>query len=256
MLEVHQVEYWYSTENLAAGNEYPKSIDKAVRSADLMLVVVSKNAIESAWVFAEIRGFRIARSEGVIVPLLIEDMTREELSVLEIADIQNISFADCLLHGFESLFKLLDRPFLQPQLKPRGKDRRVSPTRERMRFGFWKAYHAATGRGQFEPITMDREARQETVGTHYVSMGSVTNALYPAAQSYLFFRRTTNEKCESDHALEEIVEEIWLHHSRRPRHAAVLIELIAEMMYERFRVDPIDRRNVPRASATKAATAG
>lgn len=236
MLEFHGIDYWYSARNLTGGDHFPARIDSAVESADAMLLVVSENALRSEWVVHEIKTFKDVRPAGRIVPLIISEIDPRHLAALGIADLHYIRFSDCFLTGFEALFQLFDQDFLKPRLTVRNKDRRISSVRQRLRYGFWKNYHEATGSGKFEEF--DRRFSQ---------VQKLIEALKPSAASYTFVSREGKRPCDSPDAVEATVREVCSSLGSGMK-AITVVESIAESLWERFEVIPRDRRKLGSAA--------
>jgi hypothetical protein len=232
LLEFHDIEYWFSTANLKGGDRFAESINQAIANVDVMLVIVSANSINSPWVPKEIGTFQKLRPGSPIVPLLIDDVSPDDLSGLGLAGIQYVDFAECLLHGFECLFKFFNKSFLPPPHIRGHSERRKTATRQRLRYGFWLAYHDVSGLGKFEPIELAYSKRQ-----------NIRIACTRAASGYTFRSRAGGAATEAEEVVNQAIEEVCNTYGNTSPKAIYVIEGIAESIWERFEVTPIDRRS-------------
>lgn len=73
-LDSHGLHVFYD-QRIAPGESWPESLSKAIESADYVLIVLSPNSVESAWVAQE-TNIGLAREvdgKAQVIPLLIED---------------------------------------------------------------------------------------------------------------------------------------------------------------------------------------
>ena len=66
---------WYAPERLKAGEKFPASITEAVQSREKLLVVLSKNSLDSEWVEREVMLARQKESKGkreMLVPICLD----------------------------------------------------------------------------------------------------------------------------------------------------------------------------------------
>ena len=246
LLEFHGIEFWYSTSNLKGGDDFPARINTALAEVDLMLAVVSSNSLESQWVFHEIKTFQRLRPSGRLIPLIIDNVDLTKLSGLGLSDIQYVDFTECLLLGFESVFNVFNQVFLKPrQVQPRAKtDRRKTSTRERLRYSFWTAYRDKTGLGEGDNVEH----------LFYSKMMQLVEICSIAASSYDFASRIDGTPMASNEVVDQAVREVWSQLKHRPQRAVILIESVAEFIWERYEVVAADRR--PARQRTTAAHSG
>lgn len=237
LLEFHGLDYWYSAKNLRAGDRFGASIDEAVKTADVMLLVVSEAAVRSEWVSYEVSSFRAIAPTGRIIPLLLSEVDPASLAALNIVDLQYIKFYECFNAGFEALFQALGQQFLKPRIQERAGERRVSSVRQRLRFGLWKSYHEATGQGKFDELDL-----------RYSQIHKLIEALKSAASSYSFVTRD-GETCETGVVVENTVRDVCREFGNSKAKAITVVEDVAESLWERFNVIPKERRKARGAIA-------
>jgi len=230
LLEFHGLEYWYSARNLRAGDRFGVAIDEALRSADVMLLVVSEAALQSEWVSYEISSFRTIAPSGRIIPLLLTEVDPGSLARLNIADLQSINFYECFNAGFEALFQALGHQFLRPRIQQRTGERRLSSVRQRLRAGFWKSYHEATGHGKFDEFDL-----------RYSQIQKLIEVLKAAALSYSFTTRD-GEPCATDEIVEAATRDVCRGFGSAKAKAITVVEDVAESLWERYNVIPKERR--------------
>jgi hypothetical protein len=81
---------WYSDYEIKMAEEWERRVLVGLRSCEWFLVVLSKSAVASAWVRAEVH-WAMERRQGKVIPVLIEDCCREDLH-LGLLPIQYIDF--------------------------------------------------------------------------------------------------------------------------------------------------------------------
>lgn len=72
-----EIKCWFAPENIYYGSDIFDSIDQAIENFDKMIVILSKNSVESIWVEDEVKKmFSIEREkkEKLILPILIENI--------------------------------------------------------------------------------------------------------------------------------------------------------------------------------------
>jgi TIR domain len=76
-LRMYGYDVWVDDERIKLGEDWTRSIQKAIEEADYILVLLSPNALQSEWIHSEIRGALDLKKS--IIPVLIEG--NEETSI-------------------------------------------------------------------------------------------------------------------------------------------------------------------------------
>lgn len=183
MLEFHRISTWVDTNDIRAGANYKVELDRAINSAECLLVLITEDVARSQWVAREITSFRAARPDARIIPLLFADVD-PELLFEGLGDYQAISFVEDLDAGFAALIGELGRPYLPLVDHRTGKDRRDVDRREgdrrqarleqRLRMGMWKNFAAVTALSEFEEFGA---SGPPSAGDHKTALPR-TSALY------------------------------------------------------------------------------
>jgi hypothetical protein len=71
------VRTWTDLENISAGQEWAKQIDRGLTEAAALIYVASKNSAQSRWMDAEYTAF--LRKAGTVIPIIIDDEGPENL---------------------------------------------------------------------------------------------------------------------------------------------------------------------------------
>lgn len=100
-----QFRVWLDEHNLIAGDPLPETIGKALKSAKVILVVVSKASVASKWMRYElnIATERMIRGECRVIPIVIDDTPLP-------AEVRGLLYADCrkgLASGIQSILTAL-----------------------------------------------------------------------------------------------------------------------------------------------------
>jgi TIR domain len=248
LLKFHHIDIWCSSSDIQPGAQFSLNIELALKDANVMLVVISKNAATSKWVTKEITTFKTQKNEALIVPLLLDSTSLDSI-VPSLDHYQAIDFSQSMLAGCENLFSLLGKDFLSYQDRRndltrriinnrRQGDRRESKLIQRMRLGFWKSYTQFTGRGEFEEITFDVRERLK-----------VSDSLQGEICKYQYFD-ATHKSLDPKQVLETAVRGVWnMMKSRGTIKAVYLIEAIAEDICAQYNVEAhSERRNYVRRS--------
>ena len=239
------VSVWRSSSGLKPGMEYEREINTALGEAETLLIVVSRNAAASAWVKHECRIFLDKHPASRTIPILL-DATSPNDVLIGLEKFQNIDFSACMLTGFVKLLKVFGKEFHYHDKRSTVQTdrRRVADRRDpknvgrRLRVGFWKAFVAATGYGEFQPLSLSQRMKFKVV-----------QSLSNEATRYEF-RDRTGAAQDPEMVLKDSVEHVWQKWQekettrRDPVGAAYVIEDIAVDICKRFEISPINRRSV------------
>jgi len=231
MLEFHGVDYWYSRTKLRGGDHFAAEIDAGIQSADVMLLIASENSLQSPWVTHEIQMFRDARPAGRVIPLIISDVNPNKLNELGIGVFQYIRFDECLLTGFELLFQVFGYQFLYPRLSVRKQERRANTTRSRLRFAFWDQFHRASGIGKFEELDIHPSLIEKLIGSVRI-----------ASASFVFRDREDHRVLDREAVVSSTGRDVCRDFRDTSAKAIIVVETIAESLWERYEIVPIERR--------------
>src|SRR5690349_17426000 len=117
LLKFHDFDPWYSGSDLRLG-KFTDAIRQNLALADILVVVVSKNAMESQWVLEEITRFVQAGQGKAVIPLQL-DQTQPRDLLASLDQYQAFPFSD---RGLDRLFGALGVGFLTKER--RWKERR------------------------------------------------------------------------------------------------------------------------------------
>lgn len=92
VLEKHSIDYWIDLEGIFSGDNYKEVIVDAIDNADAVIFVSSANSNESMNVIREL-GYAV-KQRKIIVPILLDDTQYAKSIRLDLADIDQINFAD------------------------------------------------------------------------------------------------------------------------------------------------------------------
>jgi hypothetical protein len=245
LLKFHEVQTWWSEYNIEPGTRFRALIDDGLVNAESLIVVVSQHAAASKWVTKELVAFQEKRPNARVIPLLL-DRTDPDDVLDRLTDYQALSFADDMLGGFEKLTELYGKRFL-PRIERRANEtrrnmaerrstgeRRKSDMLQRIRIGFWKAYHGNRGGGEFSVIPLTVQQMFRTI-----------EALAEEAGRYLY-RQPDGSYVPANTVLEEAANHVWQEY--RPKHemrAVYAVELIAEHIHATYGVSQPERRKLP-----------
>lgn len=116
------VRTWTDIENIAAGTNWQKGIEKGLKNASMLIYVSSKNSISSQWMDVELQEF--LRSEKRVIPIVIDDEGASHLPFplrkFQWADFRgdfSVAFKK-LLEGIRFLQQ--SEPIERPELKSKG----------------------------------------------------------------------------------------------------------------------------------------
>lgn len=239
------VSVWCSSSGITPGLAYERKINAALETAETLIVVISRNSANSAWVKHECRVFLEQHRDSRVIPTHLDATKATEINV-GLEQFHNIDFSKCMLTGFTKLLKAFGLEFhYQDKRAPKRVDRRKGVDRRdpanlhrRVRVGFWKAFVQATGYGEFQELSL-------LLTTKY----KVIQSLAPEAAKYEF-KTASGQRCDSDEVLKNAVEAVWLKWRElektrvEPIGAAYVIEDIATAVCAQpgVTVAPVGRR--------------
>ncbi len=122
-LRINGIDTWISEAEIKWGDSITQKINEALRSANYVLVFLSKNSIKSRWVEQEINT-AFARNpksaKAVIIPVLLDKLDISEIP-LSLRDIQWLDLSEGYEPGIEELTRLLySQPKAQkPDVSPK-----------------------------------------------------------------------------------------------------------------------------------------
>jgi|EndMetStandDraft_5_1072996.scaffolds.fasta_scaffold16879_2 TIR domain-containing protein len=244
LLKFHEVQTWSSEYDIEPGTRFRTVIDDGLQSADSLIVVVSQHSAISKWVTKELAAFQEKRPEARVIPLLLDDTNPDDV-IDRLTDYQALRFTDDMLSGFEKLTELYGKRFL-PRIERRGKEsrrnvvdrrsaseRRKSEMIQRMRIGFWKAFHAKLRIGKFDKLQMGVAELFKTI-----------EALVEEAERY-GYTLPEGRQASARTVLEEATHHVWQEY--RPKHqlgAVYVVEAIAEHIYATYAVSQPQQRQI------------
>jgi len=244
LLNHHRVQHWCSPARLEPGTTFSEEIPAALDEADLLAVIVSKQAAKSKWVAKEIASFQARRSRPLI-PLCLDSTSPEDVAP-GLSAYQAIALTENMEAGLRALFASFGIRFLTGiERRTRsgrrtGDDRRSAGDRrgaqlsQRLRRGMWKAYHSATGIGEFEIVERIQE------------LSKMQAALMPELQRYQFVDQAEGLALAVDFLEQIAYEEFTSLRNVGPVRAVYLIEAIAEAVQRRYHVRVLTRRETRR----------
>jgi hypothetical protein len=243
ILEHHRINTWCSMKDIPPGSEFRIYIDKGLKDAEAMIVVVTQNAVSSKWMTKELATYQERNRDGKIIPLLL-DHTKPDLVLDRLSDYQYINFADNYLNGFESLIKCFNKEFLAIEEKRKSADRRENerraigerrsaPMAQRFRKGFWKAYANKLSDSKFEEIP---------ISVH--SMHKIIDILENEAGKYNYVDingEINNSRQVLEKALDFLLEEWRMHGMMK---AIYIVEAFAEYLCQNYKPQLKNERRV------------
>lgn len=249
LLQFHYIDVWCGISDIPPGTQFPAEIERAVKDANILLVVVSAQTVSSKWVTKEITTFQTHNSDGLVIPLML-DSTDLDSIVPGLSQYQAINFSKSMLEGYEHLFQLFGKEFLSfrdRRNKPTGRrsserrqgERRTSPLIQRLRLGFWKAYSTATGRGEFDELSDTLREKLKLI-----------DSLGTEVKKYVFVN-DAGQECGSLDVLEESTHRVWNIMKKRGNffRAIYIVEGVAEELVDQYKIlMVVDRRNESRRS--------
>ena len=188
ILEHHEIYAWCSFKNVPVGTRYRRGIVQGIENSEAMLVVISRNALKTPWITQEVTAFQQRDPEAPVAPRLL-DATSVDDVYDGLSEFQSIDFSECMLTGFQCLFKdvfnasFLPRPERRTRAERRNvdverredRDRRQAPLFSRMSKGFWIQFSEAFALGKHQEMPIGVSNLEKTV-----------DALLLEAKSYEF----------------------------------------------------------------------
>lgn len=245
ILDFHHIDNWYDSSNILPGSNFSKEIEDALNGSESLIIVISKNSLQSEWVRREVIYFQATKPNSII-PILLDETNPSDLCRLTpgFEQYQSINFNKCMLAGYEKLMAHFDREFL-PDFDRRTKsdrrdnldrrqnnDRRKAKIDQRMRVGFWKAYENSTGIGKFELLNM--------------GLSEQSKMLIALNEEVIKYSYSVQGKLQE---ADKILAEAVIHAPDRLREvnmdykAIYVIEAVVENILKNYQVEEIIRRD-------------
>lgn len=101
------INVWLDRDKIRPGDAWAEQIENAIRTADFLLVFISRASLKSNWVLTEYKvAFRSARDTGTnrVIPVLLEAVQELPLSL---AEVQYADFTKSYYAGIRSLLAVL-----------------------------------------------------------------------------------------------------------------------------------------------------
>jgi hypothetical protein len=116
------VQIWTDVENIVAGANWQKEIEKGLLNASVLIYIASKNSMSSKWMDAELQAF--LRGQKRIIPIVIDDEGASHLP-LPLREFQWADFRGDYSIAFQKLIegiRILQQPepIARPELKSKG----------------------------------------------------------------------------------------------------------------------------------------
>lgn len=116
------VQTWTDVENIAAGANWQKEIERGLLNASVLIYVASKNSVSSQWMDAELQAF--LRGQKRVIPIVIDDEGASRLP-LPLRQFQWADFRGDYSVAFQKLlegirFLQQPEPIERPELKSKG----------------------------------------------------------------------------------------------------------------------------------------
>ena len=110
LLAEHGIEYWFSREHLAHGQDWYRGIGGALERCNWLIIVGSRPAIRNKWVKDEVTYALVDRRyRNRVIPLLFEDCNLRRLA-WSLQSIQYIDFRNGWQPGVDQLLRRLAGP--------------------------------------------------------------------------------------------------------------------------------------------------
>lgn len=244
LLEFHEIEACCTSYSTQDGTRLLEDSNDNFKNVDVLMVVVSNNAVKSGLVEKEIAIFQKERHQGIMIPIILDSTDPCDLSD-RLGRYRAIEFHQCMLKGFRDLFQLFNKEFLHHREKGKGKHLRSAKERRkigelrrsgiilRMRAGFWDSYSNKTGFDKDEQL---RVKEKEII--------KAINFLETEARRYKYLA-PNGRSIDPKHILQESANYVWkrIRKSNRYQFKAVeLVQSIIDEILSRVQVIPIDRR--------------
>lgn len=235
LLDHESIDSWCDRDRIPAGSPYQKRIEQGLANSQSLITVVSKHAVQSKWVTAELAAFCATRSDPVVIPLLL-DGTQPSDVFHTLGAYQSIDMTEDMLKGFVTLCHLFERKFLTGQMTRRSGERRDQGDRRtnllrRIRTGMWQAYASTTGLGKFDLVEYKRPSQR----------GKIADALEAEIQRYELLDEH-HKQIDSRWALKSALDALGNEQLGENR-AIYVIEKLAAHLFEHYEVRNRDRRD-------------
>lgn len=250
LLDAHGLQPWYDQHSIEVGAKYIEKIERSIKAADAMIIILSENAIRSKWVTREITLFRSKPEKAIIIPMKIEDVLPDDVYD-GLGEYHCVDYRKEPLASLKKIFQVLGKEFLDithnthkateenRSVERRKSDRREAPPEVKLRNGLWKAFSKATELGKFEifePI-FSRHSRIDLIGEMLAELRKY-NVTAPGGEAVEL--RFTE--------FETIVATAWEQATaRNPNITAIAAaEAIANALRAKYKITPKDRRQQDR----------
>ena len=230
LLEHEGIESWFDRERKAQADTDRDRPAAKLAQARSLIVVVSKHALDSGRVLAELSEFRICNRDGVIIPIML-DATPPERIDATLAACVTINMYEDMLAGFVELFACFSRGFLSGQRRAQG-NRRQTPDRRgsilrRLRVGLWQQFVHATGLGKFDTFDLTQHSASKLAAALNIELSRYE--LYDRAKRPVDTRWALNQALEACETPSE-------------SKAIYLVEKVASYLHAHFEVRSRERR--------------
>lgn len=169
LLRFHHIDVWVDRASLRAGDVFAGDIEQALASCGSMVVVISRNALNSQWIVREIAAFRAAGGDRPVIPLMLDPDTDPDQVYAGLGQVTPLRCYESLLDSLSQLMRLLGRT-LFPAVERRAPgdrrsgadrrqapgDRRTGPVSRRLRAAMYRCVRE-TGRDLLVPLNGARE---------------------------------------------------------------------------------------------------
>lgn len=242
LLTFHSIDVLYclSHDEEGPGVNYSDDILEALAISNTFIIINSHLSHGAPWIEKDIALFKKSKPEGTVVFALLDppipgDQIPETY--------KTIDFSSCMLTGYLNFFNLMGKQFLEypdrrktaDRRERQNVDRRKSPLIQRMRRGFWLGYSSVSGYGKFDPVNLDHQLRYKMM-----------DALDGESKRYEFFDKNGSSRSFKS-VLEDATQQVWAEMKKKENvKAVIVVEAVAEKIYNCFDVKPKDQRKEPR----------
>lgn len=244
LLEHEGIESWFDRERKAASDAHRERPAAKLAQARSMIVVVSKHALDSGRVRAELSEFLMCNRECEIIPITLDATPPERLDAALAACVA-INMYEDMLAGFVELFACFSRGFLSGQRRAQG-NRRHTPDRRgsmlrRLRVGLWQQFVHSTGLGKFDMFDLTQHSASKLAAALHIELSKYE--LYDEAKRQVDPRWALSQAlaaCETPSTSKAIY----------------LVEKLASYLYTHFEVRSRERRALTQRSEHSAQEVG
>jgi len=205
-------------------------------SATALLAVLSRHSARDERLEDVLNRLREQHREAPVIFLRLEDAALPG----GVPSAGTLDFHRSMQESFQRLFELLGVRFLAPEALGRDKrraqerrqgDRRVSSVKQRLRKGFWLAHHRGTGAGEFDALPLGAS-----------NLERVRDHLLTEAQRYELTDPRNGREVNPVEAVDIAMRQVRKKMERPQAGAVYFVEAVAEALWERYLVEPRDRR--------------